>query len=474
MKHSYFTFLFAFGIAIWLSAAAWGPPLQANTVDLEAREHFRAALRAQKSGQWDAAVREYQAALHLEPQMAEAYANLGLVYYLQSKFEKSSQSFAKAAALKPGLRGADLFLGMDYVHLHRSQNAVPYLTRAAEAEPENKQAQVWLGTALWNSGERAAALLQLRKAARLFPTDVDALYALGEAYQKSAEQQLEKLPRKYGQMLRKGASPQEWKGSGALVPGRPLSGPYEQALAGFERKDYAAAEAKLTAFLAANPKSAKARYLLATTYEHLSLSVLSRMFQLDPDSYRVHQLMGRIDEYKWQNEKALAEYRTVEQMRPALPGLHLVIGEVLWREGKLDPALTEFRAEIKLSPYDARPYAEMGTILVTRHQSARAIPYLIQALHLQHDLLLARKQLGAAYSQQKQYAKAEEELKKALPIDHDGSIHYLLGVVYRDSGHPKQAKAEMEKARVIQAASERRAEVKTEGAAESKPLNWAR
>lgn len=450
-----------------MSASACGAPLQANTADLEAQEHFHAALQAQKTGQLDAAVREYQAVLRLQPQLAEAYANLGLVYYLQSKFEKSSQALAKAAALKPGLRGSDLFLGMDYVHLHRSQKAVPYLTRAVKEEPTNKQAQVWLGTALWNSGQRAAALRQLSKAARLFPTDVDALYALGEAYQKAAERQLEKLPAKDAQMLRKGAPAREWKDSEAPASHKTSSDPYVRALTDFERKDYEAAEAKLTDFLAANPKSSKARYLLATTYEHLSLSVLSRMFQLDPNSYRVHQLMGRIYEYKWQNEKALAEYRTAEQMRPALPGLHLVIGEVLWREGQLDPALAEFKAEIGLSPYDARPYAEMGTILVTQHRSGRAIPYLIKALQLQPDLLLVDKQLGAAYYQQKNYAKAEEQLKKALPIDHDGSVHYLLGAVYRDSGHPKQAKTEMEEARVIQAASERRAEVRTENAAES-------
>jgi tetratricopeptide (TPR) repeat protein len=469
MKFSGLRFAFVLALGICLSAPAGGALLQTHAPALELQEHFRAALQAQRSGQFDLAVREYEAVLRLEPELPEAYANLGLVYYLQSKFKESSQAFAKAAALKPGLRGADLFLGIDYVRLERPRDAVPYLKRAAEEEPANQQAQLWLGTALWNSGQRAAALRQLRKTARLFPTDADALYALGEAYQKSAERQLKQLPAKYARMLRNGGHAQPAKDSGAPVSEGTASNLYTQAWIDFGRKDYQAAETKLTTFLAAYPKSAEGHYLLATTYEHLSLSVLSRMFQLDPNSYRVHQLLGRIYKYRWQNQKALAEYKMVERVHPALPGLHLAIGEVLWREGQIDPALVEFEAEIRVNPYDARPYAEMGTVLVIKHESERAIPYLSKALQLQPGMLLVHKQLGIAYHQQKNYAMAEEELKKALPIDHDGSVHYLLGSVYRDSGHPKKARAEMEEARLIETASEHKAEVKTAAAADSKP-----
>lgn len=475
-----------FTFVLWAAAcpftrAAALPP-QTRAADLEAQEHFRAALQAQNSGRLDAAAREYEEVIQLQPQLAEAYANLGLVYYLQSKFEKSSQALAKAAALKPGLRGADLFLGIDDVRLYRPKEAVPLLIHAVEEEPKNKQAQLWLGTALWNAGQRAEALQRLRKAAEIFPTDVDILYALGEAYQKSANHQLEMLPLDDVRLLQKGITPPQWvartsasevrnSSSGARGQAAHLKDtgsrylPYKQAMADFNRKDYRAAQAKLTVFLAANPENAEARYLLARTYEQLSLTVLSRMFQVDPNSYRVHQLLGRIDEDRWQNDKALAEYKTVEQMRPALPGLHLAIGEVLWREGRLEPALAEFEAEIKLSPYDSRPYAEAGTILVKQHESAEAIPDLTKALQLQPDQLLLHKQIGTAYYQQKKYAQAEQELEKALPIDHDGSVHFLLGAVYRDSGHPRKAKTEMEEARLIQTQSERRAEATVENAA---------
>src|SRR5487761_927562 len=98
MNSSGLRLAFALGTAIWLSTSAGGAPLQAHIPDLKVQEHFRAALHAQASGQLDVAVRENQAALRLQPQLAEAYANLGLVYYLQSKFKESSEALAKGAA----------------------------------------------------------------------------------------------------------------------------------------------------------------------------------------------------------------------------------------------------------------------------------------------------------------------------------------------------------------------------------------
>lgn len=468
MRCSIPRFVLALAIAICASISVCFALLQVHASDSEIQQYFRAGVQAQTSGRLDLAVRDYQAVLRLDPELPEAYANLGLVYYLQSKFKESAQALAKAAALKPGLRGADLFLGMDYVRLERPGKAVPYLERAAEEEPANRQAEVWLGTALWNSGQRRAALQQLRKTARLFPTDVDALFALGEAYQKSAERQLKQLSPQYARMLRNRSHPPAWKNSGAPTAGDIPADLYSQVRSDFGRKDYEAGQTKLVALLARNPHNAEARYLLARAYEDLSVSVLSRMFQLNPNSYRVHQLLGRIYKYRWQNEKALAEYKTVEHIHAALPGIHLAIGEVLWREGKLDPAVAEFKKEIGVNPYDARPYAEMGTILVMKHQSERAIPYLAKAVQLEPDMPLVHKQLGIAFYQQKNYIRAERELKRALPTDHDGSVHYLLGAAYRDSGHAAEARAEMKEARLIQSASEHRDEMRTESAADSK------
>src|ERR1700692_931435 len=68
-------------------------------------EHFTLAQQDQQQGKLDAAVREYQAVIRLQPEMPEAYINLGLVYYSQAKFDDSAHALATANKLRPGMRG---------------------------------------------------------------------------------------------------------------------------------------------------------------------------------------------------------------------------------------------------------------------------------------------------------------------------------------------------------------------------------
>lgn len=156
-------------------------------------EHFQSAQQAQQQGQFELAAREYQAVLHLQPGLPEAYVNLGLVYYAQGKFDESAKALAAAGKLRPGMPGVSLWLGIDYVKLNRPQQAIALLREAVHHNPSDKLGQSWLGTALWNAGQTDAALLQLRHAAALSPDDPDMLFALGEAYGKASSQDTEKL-----------------------------------------------------------------------------------------------------------------------------------------------------------------------------------------------------------------------------------------------------------------------------------------
>jgi tetratricopeptide (TPR) repeat protein len=159
----------------------------------QVQQHFLAAQQDQQQGLLDAAASEYQTVLRLQPDLPEAYVNLGLVYYAQAKFDQSAHALAAAAKLRPGMRGINLWLGIDDVKLNRPAQAIPLLRDAIRQDPTDKLAQSWLGTALWDAGQTNAALLQLRTAAAQFPDDPDFLFACGEAYGKAANQQTEQL-----------------------------------------------------------------------------------------------------------------------------------------------------------------------------------------------------------------------------------------------------------------------------------------
>ncbi|MFZ0594116.1 MAG: tetratricopeptide repeat protein [Bryobacteraceae bacterium] len=481
--------------AVWFSLWIGAAVLSGQDADSEAQKHFLAARQAQSAGDLGTAAREYAAVLRLHPGIAEVYGNLGLVYYLEAKFDESAEAFEKALALKPGLRGSDLFLGIDYVRLYRPQRAIPHLEKAVEQEPMNKEARTWLSSGLWDSGQTAAAIVQLSEAVHDFPGDADFLFLLGEGYRKSANREVEKVlaavPRGgpfYHQIFGDiDATRGDWdkaiahyrraieldahwadahyglaevylqqnKPEDAQAEFRheqqldPPDASYKRALTDFNRGAFEEAEAALVAQTRDDPKNLKARYLLGRTYQQLSLSVLDRLLKTDPDSFRAHQLQAETYAYREENGKALAEYRIVEQMRPELPGLHFAMGDLLWKSDDNSQALAQLQQELRINPNHAEANAEIGAILVSEHQPNQAIPYLRKALRLKPDLVMVHEQLGKAYFQRQEFAQAVGELNRGLAPDDQGNVHYVLGMVYKKMGRMKEARAAFEQSRRI-------------------------
>jgi tetratricopeptide (TPR) repeat protein len=564
--------------------------LRGQEADSAVTDHFRAARQAQASGNLTLAVQEYLVVVKLAPDLTEGWVNLGLVYYLQTRYSESAQALGKAVSLEPGFRGANLFLGIDDEKLGQSKQAVPYLKRAIEQEPGNKDARTWLGRALWDAGQKNESISELRDAATTFPSDPDILFLLGQAYRNAADEEmahvlaaagtplyhqavgdiykeerswqkaqwhyehaLAKDPhwagahqglgeiylqqgnwdaaraeflaehsaaataklaqiallqgqpaealRLLGEAIQKGpaaaasalglpllpfiddspsgeevkarysqsrnvleqSSPsaarslalasvdhrlglsqeaaREWANYRAILPSERQTGSdYDRALRAFERHDFNDARSRLVAWLTPKPGDGQAHYLLAKTCHSLSLSVLADMLAAAPDSSRTHQLYALTLAEQEVNDKALAEYRKVETAAPAVGGLHFAIGELLWKMKRADEALVEFEQELRLSPGHAEANAAAGTILVSEHQTERAIPYLQKAVELKPTLLLAHLELGKAFYQRREFAKAAPELKKASAADPDGSIHYFLGVAYKELGRAAEAR----------------------------------
>lgn len=574
------------------------------------QEHFLAAQQDQQQGLLDQAAHEYQAVLRLQPGLAEAYINLGLIYYAQAKFEESAAALAIAGKLKPGMRGVSLWLGIDYVKLHRPAQGAALLREAIRQNPADKLAQSWLGTALWDAGQMDAALLQLGRACAQFPDDPDLLFARGEAYGKAATQQTEQLleessgtalsdliygthyaderdwikaeghlrraierdPRSLdahlelaavlleqarlpaaremseqavalatqsasalardGELLLLMQQPAEGLSriqtaleidrsealdamglpiddrAGRNVTGNetgvelprlcreaarklevdptyspakdvalaalyalagdeddalhayrrigpvqsspsPSASRFAKAVTAMHQHRYDDAETLLLSWLGTNPRDRMARYDLALVRHQISMAQVVRLIEVAPDSYHVHQMLGQLyvgltmaneaSDGLQEDDKAIAEYLAVAAVRPDLPGVHFWLGHLYWKHGDADHALTELTRELELDPGHPEANGELGAVLVAQGHVADAIPHLESAIRSMPDLWPAYLQLGRAYAIEKNYARAEEMLKRALTHDRDGSTHYQLGLVLRAEGKTAQA-----------------------------------
>ena len=582
-------------IACVLSSAGTTQDVSSQNQD-QVQEHFLAAQQAQQQGRLDDAVHEYLAVLKLGPGLPEAYFNLGLVYYAQSKFADSARALSTAGKLRPGMRGVSLWLGIDEVRLNHPAQAIPLLREAVRQYPHDKEAVSWLGTALWNAGQMDAALLQLRKAAAQFPDDPDLLFSLGEAYGKAAKQQsgqlLEdsagtaisdriyastyaadhdwtkaeghlhrairrdpksadahldlaevflnqaKLPAALEQLEQAGAlSPNSvtvLAKSGELLIlsgqlpeglsrieqatksdesealdalGLPPEGPFSadaassevlalchaaeekleamqsssiardvalaalyarsgddaaaarvyqrldrtpqiskqtksdlsQAMDAMHQHRNEAAEAGLLRWLALHPGDLSARYQLVVVRRRISMAQIARLLAVAPDSYHVNQLLGQLYVDREEDEKALAEYLAVAAAHPNLPDVHFWLGHLYWKHGDADRAFAELTRQLEIDPRHPEANGEMGAVLVAKDRTAEAIPHLELAIRSKPDLWPAYQQLGQAYATQKNYARAEDILRRDLAHDQDGGVHYQLAQVLRAEGKTAEA-----------------------------------
>jgi tetratricopeptide (TPR) repeat protein len=88
-------------------------PLQLSSrqdINHEGSEAFIRAFQAQKSGLWSYAITNYQKAIDSNPDMNEAFWNLGLCLEQDSKFDKAKEAFLTALKI-------DWSNGLIYKHL---------------------------------------------------------------------------------------------------------------------------------------------------------------------------------------------------------------------------------------------------------------------------------------------------------------------------------------------------------------------
>jgi tetratricopeptide (TPR) repeat protein len=188
--------------------------------------------------------------------------------------------------------------------------------------------------------------------------------------------------------------------------------------------------------------SPPAFYWRARCFEKLATAAFLRLYQADPNSYRVHQLVGDLEAAKGNDGKAIDEYRAAVSMKPSVPNLHYGLGHLLWKDLKTDDARKEFEAELAINPRHAGALHDLGDTYLLEHQPERALAYLTRAVAIEPGDPDIHRDLGTGYADLRDYEKAETEFKAAMSGDHDGSVHYKLARVYQARGDKEDAARE--------------------------------
>ncbi len=215
--------------------------------------------------------------------------------------------------------------------------------------------------------------------------------------------------------------------------------------------DYSSA-LKASGRLAQNPATeAEGLYWETKVAGNLAAESLARASAADPNSPKLHVLVG--DVYRQQKNvlEAEKEYRHALSLRPEDTGAQFGLSLALLAAGQTDEALSLAQTSLEKSPDDPELNAVMGEILCARNEYAEAEPFLKKSLNTKPEFVgRVHALLGNVYAKTNRTQEAIAELKLGLDSDRDGSLHYQLARLYLKVGDRASADQALEVSKRIQ------------------------
>lgn len=109
------------------------------------------------------AVKQYQKIIETNPNDAEAYYNIGIVYYGEKKYDESKAQFQKAIEIYPDFSEAYYSLGVVYYAEANYDKAIETFSKAVQIDPRNYGAIYQLGVVYNIKKDKTQALAQVDK-----------------------------------------------------------------------------------------------------------------------------------------------------------------------------------------------------------------------------------------------------------------------------------------------------------------------
>ncbi len=457
---------------------------------------YQKAASAQKAGDLTAAATSYEEIVRLSPELAEAYANLGSIYYELKMDDKALSALDRAIQLKPELAAPHFFAGVISTRLRDYPTAIRRLKTAAKLDPSNLVVQVYLGAAYFAVGDYPEAARAFEAATELPEFRADAFYHLSKAYGEISKSLLAELARKhpasYYFHLAQGhfhesrrswlqaeeayqaalamkpdaadvkirrdwvheqledkaqeqAPPPAVAGEGTTLLAYLYNPPPDQAVESLldEKK-------RQMGQPALDPIDDASLYRRAENYQLASYLAARWISANDPESYRGHQLKAQLHEVQGETEEAIREYGRAAELKPDLQNVHFAAGSLYWAQNRFNEALVELEAELKISPNHAEAHYEIADILRTFGRNAEAQKHLLECLRLQPEMLDAHLAIERIYFLDGKFEEALAHMQEAARIaPSDPTPLYRMAAIYRKLGKTDEARAALERFREL-------------------------
>jgi len=294
--------------------------------------------RYYQSGNIPLALKNYQRALAINPDLAVVHERIGLVHQQQGNVMEAIACFTKAIQIEPQLLEAQLGLGNAYQQMGWTELAIIHFQQALELHPDRFLAEYHckLGDSLKERGKLIEALASYERAIATNPDDVDGYRAIAQMHFQQYEPELAKAI-------------------------------YERA------EDH------------------NAELLQAKDYNALGVAYLQKITMINSDQ------QSRKEDLE---SNAIACFEKAIQINPADADAHCNLGSTFIRKNQLKDAILAYKEAIDIDPNFAQPYFNLGILLNNIGKTDEAIACFQSAVDLVPSWIEAKQYLGKLLERQ--------------------------------------------------------------------------
>src|SRR6267154_7115 len=329
--------------------------VQAGTSD--AMQHLQAGLEARKQHQIDVEIAEFRKAAESDPNLADAFVNLGSAYMEKHEYGAAIAPLKRALELSPDLPVAHQLIGYALLSQGYSAEAIPHLQRVGALDA--------LGIAQIETNQLTEAVSSFTAALAQRPGDPDLLYYLGHA-------------------------------SGLLS------------------KD------AIDNLLSTHPDSARAHQALAENYYVLRQMPQAEKeyleaLRLRPELPGLHLELGQVYANSAQWPKAEAEFRAECKLRPGNAEAAYRLGAALLQQGKATEALEELRRANDRNPDMPETLYSLGKAASLSGDAQTAEKVWTRVIELEKETSLAAQAhfgLAGIYRKQGKVQQTRHEMQE--------------------------------------------------------------
>ncbi|MDR2970774.1 MAG: tetratricopeptide repeat protein [Bacteroidales bacterium] len=169
-----------------------------ETMEKDAEQHLN---QGDRENDPDRKIAAYEMAIKLQPDLIEAYINMGLTYdNMKNDFVRALQCYEKALSIKPNSNDAHFNMGCTYARMKEFDKAIACYENAIKYNPHDFEAYWYMGCCYRDKGDEENQIKWVKTAAELGDEKAQS-WLLDKGFIKVSVKKPENDPRKFEREL---------------------------------------------------------------------------------------------------------------------------------------------------------------------------------------------------------------------------------------------------------------------------------